>query len=219
MVRAVQTVPRRADRRRVRTRTALLAAGRRLLARRDIDGISVDEIVAAAEVAKGSFYNHFPDKGRFARAIGATVRRQVEQAVATVNAQVDDPAAVLARGLCVFVDFATEHPDSAQVLWRLNPGATMAEAPVNRMLREDVARGIRAGRFAGIDVEVGVLLVIGTVVIATRHALEERVVTPARAIAAAMAAGMLRALGLGAADAERTARAAARQVFARRAPG
>lgn len=215
MVRGAQTAPRRFDRRRQRTRTALLAAGRRLLARRDIDGISVDEIVAAADVAKGSFYNHFADKERFARTIGATVRRQVEQAVAAVNAGVDDPATALARGLCVFVRFATEHPDSAQVLWRLNPGATMAEAPINRALREDVARGIRAGRFGGINVEVGVLLVIGTVVIAMRHALEENVVTPASAIAAAMAAGMLRALGLGAADAERTARAAARRVSGR----
>jgi AcrR family transcriptional regulator len=205
--------PRRPDRRRHKTRAALLAAGRTLLAGRDIDGISVDEIVAAADVAKGSFYNHFSDKEMFAREIGAAVRRQVEQAVAAANAGVTDPAAVLARGLCVFLRFAIEHRDSAQVLWRLNPGSTMAEAPVNRALREDLARGIASGRFRGIDGELGVLLVIGAVVVGMRHVLEERVVTLPTRIAAGMAAGMLRALGLRPAGAAAAARAAVGAVF------
>jgi AcrR family transcriptional regulator len=205
--------PSRPDRRRVRTRAALLAAGRTLLAVRDIDGISVDEIVAAADVAKGSFYNHFTDKDMFAREIGAAVRRHVEQAVVAANVGVRDPAAALARGLCVFLRFAIEHRDSAQVLWRLNPGSTMAEAPINQALRADLARGIRAGRFKGIDVELGVLLVMGAVVIGTRHVLEERVVTPPRSIATGMAAGMLRALGVSAAQAAAGALAAARHVF------
>ncbi len=201
------------DRRRLKTRAALLAAGRTLLAARDIDGVSVDEIVAAADVAKGSFYNHFSDKDMFARAIGGAVRLQVEQAVAAANAGVTDPAAVVARALCVFLRFAIEHRDSAQVLWRLNPGSTMAEAPINRALREDLARGIRAGRFKGIDVEIGALLVMGAVVIGTRHVLEERVVTAPLSIAAGMAGGMLRALGVSPAQAASTARAAARDVF------
>lgn len=209
-----QPGPRRADRRRLRTRAALLAAGRSLLATRDIDGISVDEIVTAAAVAKGSFYNHFPDKGRFARTIGAAVRRQVEAAVATANEQVSDPVVALARGLCVFVRFALEHRDSAQVLWRLNPDSTMADAPINRTLREDLVRGLRLGRFHGVDVQIGVLLVMGAVVIAMRHVLEERVRTAAATVAMAMAAGMLRSLGVGGAEAARIGQAAARQLFA-----
>jgi len=61
------TTRRAPDRRRARTREALLSAGRALFAARDVDGVSIDEIVAAAEVAKGSFYNHFTDKDVFAR--------------------------------------------------------------------------------------------------------------------------------------------------------
>ena len=63
----VSAPTRRVDRRRARTRAALLKAGRTLLASRDVQGLSVDEIVAAADVAKGSFYNHFTDKDMFAR--------------------------------------------------------------------------------------------------------------------------------------------------------
>jgi AcrR family transcriptional regulator len=204
---------RRADRRRTRTRAALLSAGRTLLATRDIEGISVDEIVAAADVAKGSFYNHFADKELFAREIGGAVRRHVEQSVAAANSGVSDPPLRLARGLCVYLRFAIEHRDSARVLWRLNSGSTMADAPINRELKRDLLLGLQSGRLRSIDLEVGLLLVMGAVVISMRHVLEERVSTAPSAIAANMAAGMLRALGVARTEARRIADSAARSSF------
>ena len=200
--------------RRARTRQALMDAGRALLAERHVDGVSVDEIVAAAAVAKGSFYNHFADKDMFAREIGAMVRRQVEQAVNDANLGVADPAQHLARALCVFVRFAIEHRDSAQVLWRLNAGATMADAPINRALRENLLTGIRAKRFKHVDIESAVLLVIGIFVVTLRHALEERIVTPPKKIAAHAAAGLLRSLGVPAAQSIQVATVAALTIFA-----
>jgi AcrR family transcriptional regulator len=184
-----------------------------LLASRDVQGLSVDEIVAAADVAKGSFYNHFADKDVFAREIGAAVRRQAEEAVARANSGIADPALRLAQALCVFVRFAIEHRDSAQVLWRLNSGATMADAPVNRGLREEVLLMAKARPVTGLDVETGVLLVMGTIIIAMRHVLEERVVTPPATIAAHMSAGMLRALGLPSRRGQALAMRATKDVF------
>jgi AcrR family transcriptional regulator len=204
---------RRPDRRRLRTRAALLSAGRALLATRDIDGISIDEIVAAADVAKGSFYNHFGDKDAFAREIGGAVRRQVEQAVVLANAGVSDTPLRLARGLCVYLRFAIEHRDSAKVLWRLNAGSTMPDAPINRELTRDLTQGIQSGRFSSVELETGLLLVMGTVVISMRHVLEERVSTPHAQIAANMGCGMLRALGVPRAEARRVADSAAKGIF------
>lgn len=204
---------RRPDRRVAKTRTALLQAGRALLATRSIDTISVDEIVDAADVAKGSFYNHFTDKDVFAREIGATVRRQVEQAITAANAGVGDPASRFARALCVFIRFAIEHRDSAQLLWRLNSGATMAGAPVNRELREQLLRAVESRPFSHLDVETGVLLIMGTTVIAIRHVLEERLVTPPAQIAANMAAVMLRGLGVAPRRSQVVANAAAEDIL------
>ena len=146
------------DRRWERTRAALLSAGRTLFASRDVEGVTVDQIVATAEVAKGSFYNHFLDKDVFAREIASSVRRQAEQAVNEANANVTDPAVHLARALCVFMRFAIEHRESAQVLWRLNSGDTMVDAPINRNLRNDVQEGIAQQRFKHVDIEVAALL-------------------------------------------------------------
>jgi trimethylamine:corrinoid methyltransferase-like protein len=64
-----------------------------------------------------------------------------------------------------------------------------------------------------------VLLIMGMVVISMRHALEERATTPPGALARAMAAGLLRALGTPARSAARMAAAAADDVIgAERAP-
>ncbi len=195
----------RSDPRRDRTRDALLKAGQALFARRDVDGVSVDEIVEAAAVAKGSFYNHFTDKDMFAREIAASARKQVEALVSTVNADVHDAAMGTARALCVFVKFAMEHRDSARSLWRLNTGATMVDAPINRGLVDIIRQGIDSGEFNHVDVETGVLLVMGTIVITLRHLFEERVKTEPNQLAQRMAAGLLRSLGITPARAERLA--------------
>jgi hypothetical protein len=55
---------------------------------------------------------------------------------------------------------------------------------------------------------------MGLVVIALRHVLEERLTTPPSAVATRMAAGMLRALGVSPAQAEKIARSAVEDLLA-----
>lgn len=49
-------------RRRTKTREAFFSSGRKLMASRAKDGFTIDDVVQFTRVAKGSFYNHFPDK-------------------------------------------------------------------------------------------------------------------------------------------------------------
>ena len=74
-----------ANPRAARTKAALVAAGRRLFSERPIDAVTVDDIVQAAEVGKGSFYNHFTDREALARAIATQIRASIESAVGTGN--------------------------------------------------------------------------------------------------------------------------------------
>jgi AcrR family transcriptional regulator len=209
---------RRPNRQRARTRAALLQAGRRLLADRTIDALSVDEIVTTADVAKGSFYNHFHDKEVFAREIGAEVRREAEQAVAEANRNITDPALRLARAVCVFVDFAITRPDSAQVLWRLNSRATMADAPINHELRNELARARTDADFQLLDPEAAMLMVMGTIVIAMRHVLEEQVTTPPKVIATQLTLALLHSLGVPVKRAHTAATSAATAILAAESP-
>ena len=47
--------------RRARTRAELIRAARTLYAARTFDSVTVDDVVSAARVAKGTFYVHFDD--------------------------------------------------------------------------------------------------------------------------------------------------------------
>ena len=87
--------PRRLDRRKARTRAALVGAAQRFLA----DGktnVSIQEITDAADVGFGSFYNHFSTKDElFAEAVSATLDTWGALRDKMV-AGLDDPAEIFA---------------------------------------------------------------------------------------------------------------------------
>jgi AcrR family transcriptional regulator len=173
----------RPDPRPERTRSALLAAGRRLFCGRPVDAVTVDDIVQAAGVGKGSFYNHFVDREALVRAISAEIRAGVERAVARANAGIEDPASRVARACCTYLRFALDEPERAGFLVRVHGGHTSLEAPLNRGLVEDISRGLAAGRFRIATREAGMLYVLGV----TQLALTRIVREPSPALAVSLA--------------------------------
>lgn len=210
--------PERVDRRRVRTRAALLQAGRTLFAARSVDGVTIDDIVAQADVAKGSFYNHFPDKDALARELADRARAGVEALAAHLGAGVADPAERVARALCGFARQGLEDPLGVRVQLRLFQGAAVPDAPMNAGVRADVKAGLASGRFAGITQEAGVLLAVGVVQIAVGRVLTQDDPRKAAAVSRELAFGLLRGLGVGEAAADAIARAAAADIFTRPSP-
>jgi AcrR family transcriptional regulator len=218
MVTLPHAAPPRSDRRRVRTRAALVRAGQALFATRSVDAVSVDDIVVAAEVAKGSFYNHFTDKDALAREVAVTVRAEAEAEVDLANATVVDPAERVARALAVFVRFALADPERSRAMMRLFAGATLPDAPMNRGVRRDLEAGLAAGRFRDLTVETGVVLTMGVVHIAITRVLDEAASEAAPAadppvLARGLALGLLRGLGLPAPEAKALADRAADNIF------
>lgn len=207
------TAVQRVDRRRLRTRAALLNAGKALFAEHGVDGVTIDDIVAAADVAKGSFYNHFPDKGALAQALADLARAAVESQADQVNADVTDPAERAARALCAFARGAREHPDSARLGQRLFQGAAVPDAPMNAGVRADIKAGLDAGRFRELPLEAAVLLAVGAVQITMSRVLDGGPGVEPAALAGEMAFGLLRGLGLDAADAREVATRAATAIF------
>ena len=112
------------------TRAALVAAGRRLFCEHPVDAVAIDDIVQAAEVSKGSFYNHFPDRDALVREITAEIRADVERAVGRANAGVADPARRMARAVCVYLRYAVDDPERAGVLVRMHSGHTSISTPL-----------------------------------------------------------------------------------------
>lgn len=144
-----------------RTRAALIAAGFDLLVERPIDAIPIDDVVARAGVAKGSFFNHFTDKQAFAEAIAKEVRLEVEELVTRANEGIVDPVERIAGGMRVAAEFALTQPKRTRVLLRSQGSSTARAHPLNRGLRDDIEAAIAQGLLRPEATESGMLYWLG----------------------------------------------------------
>ena len=144
-----------------RTRAALIAAGFDLLAVKPIDAITIDEVVAAAGVAKGSFFNHFADKHAFAAAIAEDVRRELEHEITCVNAEIANPVERIANGMRVCAEFAIRDPKRTAVLLRASGNVTDRSHPLNRGVSGDFDDAGRQGTITDQAARTGVVYWVG----------------------------------------------------------
>jgi AcrR family transcriptional regulator len=193
----------RTDRRRARTRSALIAAGQHLFARHPLESVSIDDIAAAADVAKGSFYNYFDDKEGLATAIIERVQADCEHHIALANQAVVDPAHRMARAMAVVVVYAHDHPDRVQAMLALSGRRRDIAAPLNAGVTRDISEGLDGGQFKGITVQSGVVLALSLISVAIDllQSHDAQGAGTATAVVREIGAALLRALGVDAAQA------------------
>lgn len=175
-----------------RTRSALIGAGFELLAEKPIDAIPIDEVVARAGVAKGSFFNHFSDKPAFAAAIGDEVRLELEARITAANAGVTEPLTRIAGGMRTGAVFALAEPKRTIVLLRSHASSTLNSHPLNRGLVHDMLAAIAAGAVREEARESGVLYWLGLCQVLMANLVEQK----PRPEAARVALGAMLVLGL-----------------------
>lgn len=166
--------PTRGDRQRERTRRKLLDAGRTLIAERGVAGLRIQEITERADVALGSFYNHFAAKEDLVEAVVS--ESLADLAAATISSSVDspDPAEVVASANLRFIRLAYDEPEFARLVVNLGHADALFGAAVHPYARIAVDRGVESGRFTVSDVEVAVTAVIGGAFALIRELLDGR---------------------------------------------
>lgn len=147
----------------LKIRNALISACAELLSRQPIDAITINNIVETAGVAKGSFYNHFPDKEALAECVAAAIRSEVETAVRRSNVNVTDPAYKIARGVCNHIQFAVSNPGRAIIMLRGFRGTTSGEHPLNQDVQEHLREGVETGRLEPRCENSGLIVLLGSV--------------------------------------------------------
>ena len=85
-------------------RNALLDAGQRLLGTSDLARISVNAIVAEAGMAKGSFYQHWPSRTDYVRALHIRFHDQLEESITTAMADLPPGRDRLEAGMKAYLD-------------------------------------------------------------------------------------------------------------------
>ena len=203
----------RRDRRKLATRQAFLDATIALLSSRSMDALTVDEIATRADVAKGTFYNYFPDKDALERELSSYVRARMETEISRTNERVSDPAERIARAFCCVLHFCLGAPEQAAAMMRLFPRATDPAAPINSGVRRDAAQGMTQGRIVATSEDAVVACVMGVFTAGVNRALDlpsGRV----REFAQGLGAILLHGLGLKRAEAERIMRDSVGSVLA-----
>ncbi|MBW0004951.1 MAG: helix-turn-helix transcriptional regulator [Hyphomicrobiales bacterium] len=178
--------------RRARTRAQIVDAGMMLLAERPLEALTVDAVVEAAEVAKGTFYYHFQSMEELAAAVGERLGETFDGLLAPARLSMRDPIARLCFAFKQFLEKAIADPVWARLVIQSAQAPSEFAGEVRANLKRDLTEASAQGRLMMHDVDLAADIVLGIWVQVTRGILQGR--TAADLVERALAA-VLRALG------------------------
>jgi AcrR family transcriptional regulator len=152
--------PNRLERRKQRTRAALIKAAQRLMAEGKVN-VPVLEITQAADVGMGSFYNHFDSKEQLFEAAVADVLDAHGAILDRLTASIDDPAETFATSFRLTGRLFRQRPQESEILLANGlPLLSSQRGLAPRALR-DIKAGVDAGRFHVDDPELALAMAGG----------------------------------------------------------
>jgi AcrR family transcriptional regulator len=151
----------RLDRRKARTRQALIDAAARLIAEGRGDRASIAEITEEADIGFGSFYNHFDSKEQLFATASEEVLERWGQMIDRATAGLTDPAERFAVGSRISGRLGWTHPDIAGFLAGAGLGAVDIPTGLAPRALRDIRAGQAAGRFTVPAAEIALSAVAG----------------------------------------------------------
>ncbi|MEU4838122.1 TetR/AcrR family transcriptional regulator [Nocardia testacea] len=146
----------RTDRRRERTRNALLGAARKFLSE-GRSAVSIQEITDAADVGFGSFYNHFESKDQlFDEAVRSALQAYSEMRDVIV-ALYDDPAEVFAVSFRMTGRLQRQIPEMVRVVLNSGMSIMVRDEGLAPRARRDILAAQETGRFEPMDPDMAVM--------------------------------------------------------------
>jgi AcrR family transcriptional regulator len=179
--------------RRARTRAQLIESARALYARGPIEAVTVDEVVAEAAVAKGTFYVHFDSLAELQAAIADELAHEFDELLQPRRLATDDPIERIAAGCGAFIGEALRNPAWGALVARGALSMPGVARSARARLIEDLRRAAEAGRLGDVTPELAFEFVIG-IVLQTMQAAAEARIDPTQTLS--VVAGILRATGM-----------------------
>jgi AcrR family transcriptional regulator len=153
----------RLDRRKARTRAALIRAAQTLIAE-GRTSVPILEITQAADVGMGSFYNHFETKEQLFDAAVEAALDAYGELLDRVTAGIEDPAEVFAASFRLTGRLHRTEPELSRVLLSNALRLLSADNGLAPRARRDIAAAVDAGRFDVTDLDVSVTMTAGALI-------------------------------------------------------
>jgi AcrR family transcriptional regulator len=154
-------VPSRLERRKARTRAALIKAAQSFIAAGRLN-VPVLEITQAADVGMGSFYNHFETKEELFAAAVEDVLDQHGALLDRLTEGIDDSAVVFAQSFRLTGRLHRREPELSKVLLQHGLQLISAETGLGPRARRDIEAATRVGRFKVADVDLALSIAAGS---------------------------------------------------------
>jgi len=178
--------------RRARTRAQIVDAAAMLLSERPPEALTVDAVVEAAGVAKGTFYTHFQSMEELAAAVGEKLGESFDNLLTPARLSVRDPIARISFAFTQFLGKAIADPVWARLVVQSAQAPTEFARSVREHVKTDLNEAKAQGRLTMQDVELAADIVFGIWLQVTRGTLQRRA---APNLAEQTLDAMLRALG------------------------
>jgi AcrR family transcriptional regulator len=156
---------------RERTRTSLIEAAYRVFARKDTSSVTIDDIIAEAAVARGTFYNYFQTREDVLKAVAASLSDEMNQSIWAQSVAIDDPAERMALAIRQFLHQSIRDYTWGWVIVRIGLIAAPLSETIERGVMTDLEAGIRLKRFQVDNQQAAIDLILGTVLMAMRTIL------------------------------------------------
>ncbi|HKI13685.1 MAG TPA: TetR/AcrR family transcriptional regulator [Roseiarcus sp.] len=163
---AIDHRPRVAAERRARMRSKLVESALLVFAEKGVDASVIEDVIAAAGVSRGTFYNYFRTNAELLVAAIQALGNEVVDLVESRVKAFPSPAARLLTGLRLYMDTARRYPLFARFIARVGPQAIGPDALVYKYIPIHIAEGIAAGEFVDANVGVALDMVVGAGLIA-----------------------------------------------------
>jgi AcrR family transcriptional regulator len=154
----------RRSRKRERSRQAILAAARDVMAGKGIDEATMAEISERADVALGSLYNHFGSKEDLALAVVDAEIDEHAIRIEELTADFPDPAMVFAFGVRTVIQQATTNDRWRRLLGRPAVIAERFRIGFGPYATRDIRLAVEAGRYRVADADLAWRLAVWAIV-------------------------------------------------------
>lgn len=161
----------RTDRRKARTRGALIRAAQAFIADDHVNA-PITEITEAADVAIGSFYNHFESREQLFEEALTEALESFGHALDGLTTEVEDPAHAFAQSFRLAARLGVAQPQMARLLVNAGPALIDADRGLAPRAKRDIATAVAAGRFTVADPGLAYLVVAGALLSLLVHVLD-----------------------------------------------
>ena len=188
--------------RREKTRLQLLKSALEILIEKGPDGTVIDEVIAAANLSRGTFYNHFRTTSDLFLALAKAMSDEVLTVVRPVVLAFDDPVHRFSAGTRLYMQVAVQYPSWGQFITKVGARIVMRGQHFDENMTRDLTLAFQSKRIQAPDLLVARTIVMGSIIYGIETLLSE----PVRAnLAENIIATFLRGMGMAAEEADQIA--------------